>query len=212
MSRKPETIAFWRGRLPHWEVAEGRYFVTLHLAGAIPQEGQDRIHQLAQEYDELAADDPDTRAQLQRHIYAEMESWLDRSEHVSHLQQPDVAHMLMESIAFRHGRVWNVLEYVVMPNHLHLFFEMRDVGLKKSLEQFKRWTGHQAAKLLKFKDQRFWQDEWFDHWSRSDEEDEKIIEYIRQNPVKAGLIGNHLDWPHGSWRVSALVPRAEQHS
>ena len=44
MIRKPETVAFWRDRLPHWEVADGRYFVTLHLAGAIPAEGQERIH------------------------------------------------------------------------------------------------------------------------------------------------------------------------
>jgi hypothetical protein len=37
MIRKPETIDFWVGRLPHWEVVDGRYFVTIHLAGAIPE-------------------------------------------------------------------------------------------------------------------------------------------------------------------------------
>ena len=47
MIRKPETISFWRGRLPHWEVTSGRYFVTIHLAGAIPPQGQERIHTLA---------------------------------------------------------------------------------------------------------------------------------------------------------------------
>src|SRR5437588_608980 len=32
MLRNPETISFWHGRLPHWEVVGGRYFVTIHLA------------------------------------------------------------------------------------------------------------------------------------------------------------------------------------
>ena len=46
MSRKPETIAFWRGRLPHWEVAEGRYFVTIHLAGAMDASGSEPDYQM----------------------------------------------------------------------------------------------------------------------------------------------------------------------
>jgi hypothetical protein len=199
MTRRPETIAFWRGRLPHWEVVDGRYFVTIHLAGAIPQQGQDRIHALLAEYDKLSQHDSVGRLQLQRRIYAEMESWLDRAEYVTHLRQPDVAKMIVESIHFRHGRTWNMLEYVVMPSHLHLFFEMLDFGLKRALEQFKRWTGHQAAKLLGCDGERFWQDEWFDHWSRSDEEDEKIVTYMRQNPEKAKLVQEYHAWPYGSW-------------
>jgi hypothetical protein len=205
MIRKPDTIAFWRGRLPHWEVADGRYFVTIHLSGAIPQLGQDRIHALALEHAKLPESDPEGRLKLQRRIYAEMELWLDRTEYASHLQQPDVARMVMEAIAFRQGTTWNMLEYVVMPSHLHLFFELLHEGLKNTLEQFKRWTGHQAAKLLDVDCERFWQDEWFDHWSRSDEEDEKIAEYIRRNPEKAGLVEQYQDWPYGSWHKQLLV-------
>jgi REP element-mobilizing transposase RayT len=197
--RKPDTLSFWRGRLPHWEVVDGRYFVTIHLAGAIPQQGQDRIHALAAELDALDARDSDAQLRSQRRIYAEMEAWLDGADYVSHLGRSDVAQVIVESIRFRHGRTWNVMEYVVMPSHLHLFLEVVDGGLKASLEQFKRWAGHRAAGLLHLQGERFWQDEWFDHWSRSDEEDERIIEYIRQNPVKAKLVTCYRDWPYGSW-------------
>ena len=41
-----------------------------------------------------------------------------------------------------------------------------------------------------------------DHWSRSDEEDDKIIAYIRNNPVKAGLVQNYTDYQYGSWNKS----------
>jgi putative transposase len=224
MARKPETIAFWRGRLPHWEVVDGRYFVTLHLAGAIPKQGYARIHAQSAELGRVAKHDQEAWLAIQRRIFAEMENWLDRAEQIAHLRQPDVARTIMEAIAFRRGRDWNMFEFVVMPNHVHLFFELvNGVGsgrsaeprrtpaaarlaaptsegrLKVVLEQFKRWTGHEAAKWIDLSGGRLWQDEWFDHWSRSDEEDERICEYIRRNPEKAKLVNNYLDWPLGSW-------------
>jgi len=64
-----------------------------------------------------------------------MEAWLDHTEFVSHLARPDVARMIMEAIAFRQGSAWNMFEYVVMPSHLHLFFELLKGGLKNSLER-----------------------------------------------------------------------------
>jgi hypothetical protein len=199
MKRKPDTVAFWRGRLPHWEVAEGRYFVTIHLAGAIPQQGHERIHQLAAELDALAKNDADDILRVQRRVFAEMEAWLDRTEHVSYLREPAVAQIIMEAIAFRQRRIWNMFEYVVMPSHIHLFFELLGEGLKSELEQFKRWTGHEVAKLLHLDGKRIWQDEWFDHWSRSDEEDDRIVHYIRHNPEEAGLVRQYTDWPFGGW-------------
>src|SRR4051812_8598423 len=98
MTRKLDTIAFWYGRLPHWEVVDGRYFVTLHLAGAIPPQGQERIHRLAEETNQLPHTDAEGRLNVQRRVFAEMEAWLDRAEHASHLQQPEVARMVMEAI------------------------------------------------------------------------------------------------------------------
>lgn len=104
----------------------------------------------------------------------------------------------MEAIRFREndGR-WIVHDFVLMPSHLHLFLRVPNRTLKESMEDFKRWTGHQASKLVDLPDGRFWQDEWFDHWSRSDEQDERIIRYIQQNPVAAGLEKNASDW---KWR------------
>jgi REP element-mobilizing transposase RayT len=199
MTRKPETIAFWCGRLPHWEVVDGRYFVTLHLAGAIPEQGQQRIHALAAQLDRLSQHDVEGRLRVHRRVFAEMEAWLDRAEQVRHLRQPEIAQIMMEAIAFREQRQWHMFEFVVMPTHLHLFFEIVNRGLKPVLEQFKRWTGHEASKRLGLDGERFWQDEWFDHWSRSDEEDERIMAYIRRNPEKARLVSDYRDWPYGSW-------------
>jgi len=60
--------------------------------------------------------------------------------------------------------------------------------LDRVIVSFKRWTATQAAEISGLDSSRFWQREWFDHWSRSLEEDEAIERYIRQNstcPVHA---------------------------
>jgi putative transposase len=203
MIRRPQTTGFWHGRLPHWEVEDGRYFVTIHLRGAIPKQGEERI---AEQADELkrrnVSPTADTGLSLMRTIFREMDQWLDQSKLNTMLNHSDVANMVVEAIQYRirTGR-WTVYEFVVMPSHVHLFLSVVDGTLKESLEDFKRWTGHQAARLIALPDSRFWQDEWFDHWSRSDEQDERIGQYIRQNPEKAGLISNYRQWKYGSWNM-----------
>jgi REP element-mobilizing transposase RayT len=200
MLRKPKTIAFWCGRLPHWEVEDGRYFITVHLAGAIPAQGRNRLLSIAEKLRTMEHHDSPDWLQLQRAVFREMETWLDRAKWSDHLRQADVAQMVIESIEHRSQRGnWNMFEYVVMPTHIHLFCEIGKRGLKETLEDFKRWTGHRAAKLLPGDSERIWQREWFDHWSRSDEEDEKIARYIRKNPEKAKLVENSLNWKFGSW-------------
>ena len=202
MTRHPKTVAFWCGRLPHWEVENGRYFVTIHLAGAIPAAGQNRLRRASAQLQQLREDQQDERVRLQRHIFAEIEHWLDRSECNSLLRRTDLARMVADAIDHRQicGH-WRVFEYVVMPTHVHLFLEAGSRSLKGLLTDFKRWTGHQSAKLLGTDSSRFWQREWFDHWSRSDQEDNRIIAYIRNNPVKAGLVASYMQWPHASWRA-----------
>ncbi len=198
--RKPGTIAFWTGRLPHWEVEEGRYFVTIHLAGAIPPAGQQRILEIASSLKRIDKGQDDGCLRIQRQIFAEMERWLDTTTSAAQLQDPTVAEIVIEAINHRCDTgIWRVFEYVVMPSHIHLFFELLGIGLKDTLRSFKRWTTNRIAESVGLEGERLWQKEWFDHWSRSDEEDERIAAYIRRNPAKAGLVDNYQDWPYGSW-------------
>jgi len=51
----------------------------------------------------------------------------------------------------------------------------------------------------------FWQKESFDHWVRDVDELERIIRYIEENPVKAGLVASPEDWPHSSANLRKLL-------
>ncbi len=91
---------------------------------------------------------------------------------------------------------WLVGRHVVMPEHVHFFAAPRRDDAK-TLSQFlaswKRWTKRQihAQGVSTFE----WQAEFFDHLLRSGESYEEKWEYVRANPVRAGLVVTPDEWP-----------------
>ena len=81
---------------------------------------------------------------------------------------------------------------VIMPNHVHLLFSvLRNQSgwpftLIEILQSLKSSSAHSINKLLR-RSGPVWQEESFDHVLRSDESSKQKLEYIRQNPVRAGL-------------------------
>lgn len=162
-----------------------------------------RIHELSEQFRTEERESTDAQSErdlkLTRKIFSEMERWLDSTPAVSHFQRSDLCEMVTEAIEHRERvKIWDMFSFVIMHSHIHLFFEFNnELSLKHELEEFKRWTGHQAARIdTELSGTRFWQVEWFDHWSRSDEEDEKIIHYIQNNPIKAGITNRVGQYPY----------------
>jgi hypothetical protein len=63
------------------------------------------------------------------------------------------------------------------------------------MKYHKSYTAVKANRILKRKGQ-FWHHESYDHYIRNEDELYKIINYILNNPVKAGLIGDYREWPY----------------
>ncbi len=57
----------------------------------------------------------------------------------------------------------------------------------------KSYTANRAQAVLERTGQ-FWQHESDDHWVRDIEELERIVNYIRHNPVRAGLCDSLEEW------------------
>ena len=84
--------------------------------------------------------------------------------------------------------------FVIMPDHLHLFVALEPdrqlsvwmKSLKNSLSKQMRAIAIPAP---------HWQKGFFDHVLRSDESYSQKWEYVRDNPVRAGLVKNWEDWP-----------------
>jgi REP element-mobilizing transposase RayT len=80
-----------------------------------------------------------------------------------------------------------------MPDHVHMLMKpLRDGNgwpfpLVDILQCFKGATAHRINALLG-RSGPMWEEESFDHVLRSDEWLQEKCEYIRQNPVEAGLV------------------------
>jgi type I restriction enzyme R subunit len=183
--------------LPHWEIVDGRYFVTLHVHGALPTVAVAEIESLAARLRGVPSSE---FLRLSRRIFGCMEEWLHRTAGWAPLREPRVAKVVSDSIRTCHARgLWKESEWVVMPNHVHLFFLPGTLGMTQAMRKFKRWTTREANAVLGSRGAKLWQEEWFDHWSRSAEEDARIRNYIRNNPVLARLVERAEEWRYGSW-------------
>jgi len=91
-----------------------------------------------------------------------------------------------------------VPHFTIMPNHWHALL-VPDPSSPHALSTImKRIKGRTAKRLraLLGGSGPVWQREWFDRWMRSDAEWEKSVAYIRNNPVKAALVGS---WSEHPW-------------
>jgi REP element-mobilizing transposase RayT len=92
-----------------------------------------------------------------------------------------------------HGTKVNLHAAVVMPDHVHIIFGLlrdenkEEYSLAEVLGSIKSFTSHAINKLENTKG-HVWLDESFDHVWRHDEALNQKIEYLRQNPVRRGLV------------------------
>ncbi|MEP6604170.1 MAG: transposase [Spartobacteria bacterium] len=91
--------------------------------------------------------------------------------------------------------------YVIMPDHVHLFVRG---GLDFVLS---KWVaGAKRAISVTFGTSRLWQPGFFDHILRSDESYGEKWNYVRDNPVRAGLVKDADEWAYQG--EIALIDRA----
>jgi REP element-mobilizing transposase RayT len=85
--------------------------------------------------------------------------------------------------------------YTIMPDHIHFFVALEPEvrlspwmkSLKNSLSKALRVSGQPAP---------HWQKGFFDHVLRSAESYSQKWDYVRDNPVRAGLVLRWEDWPY----------------
>jgi REP-associated tyrosine transposase len=113
------------------------------------------------------------------------------------LAERRIAELLVEewqAARERHG--WAVGRYVIMPDHVHFFCaaQLDAKKLQTFIQKWKEWSSKRASRELEVHG-GLWQEEFFDHVLRSSESYDKKWEYVRQNPIRAGLVSAAEDWP-----------------
>jgi REP element-mobilizing transposase RayT len=140
------------------------------------------------------------------------------------LKDERVAQIVADALHYRDDKVYLLFAYCIMPNHVHTVFaplmteelarnlaergrlRAKDGKRKAQTEKddhepvlsviMQSLKGYTARKcnLVLGRSGQFWQHESYDHVVRAAQEWDKIINYVMNNPVKAGLVESWEDW------------------
>src|SRR5262245_42275688 len=210
----PDT--FYKRNLPHWQPLGATFFITWRLYGSLPRSALDQIEAARELLEREAARageiDQERKIRHFKRLFALYDGLLDKAESgLSWLKDENIAAVVEDALLRRYTSLYTLWAYVVMPNHVHVFLRPKQIArtevrattqecvpLNKITQCLKGSTTREANNILGRAGQSFWQNEFYDHWARDDDEFYRIISYIENNPVKAGLARLPEDWPWSS--------------
>ena len=169
-----------RGYLPHFDSPETVQFVTFRLADSLPRAVVEGLR---------LADDGIQR--IDRELDSGMgECWL---------RSPAIASLVQDSLFHFDGQRYRLLAWCLMPNHVHVVMDMLEgkASLGAIVRGWKSFTARRANEQLG-RSGAFWHADYFDRYMRNEEQLNRTIEYVEQNPVKAGLVNSPADWTWSS--------------
>ena len=183
----------YRRHLPHFHPHSAFVFLTWRLWGSLP-----------------ARSEPPETYPSRGHAFVASDRTLDRCQSGSRwLEQAQIANLIAEAIQTgeRGRHFYELRAWVLMPNHAHLLI-LPKVPIPLIMRWLKGSTARRANQLLRRTGQPFRQDESFDHWVRNNRELDRIVQYIEENPVAAGLVPSADLWPWSSAGWQAKSPNA----
>lgn len=178
--------------LPHWTRDSATYSVTFRLADSLPKfvvdawiAERENIIKTAKQMNRPLSREEEKRLQF---LFSEkVDSYLDAGHGKCWLREPGIARIVADAIQHFDGQRYNLLAWCVMPNHAHVVFQaIPSYELPDVLHSWKSFSANQANKALKRKGE-FWQPEYYDHLIRDEADLSHSMEYVLENPLKAGL-------------------------
>ncbi len=192
----------YRRHLPHQVPAGVPIFLTWNLKGALPQHQVDRIREqrlLLERQPPLSTETPEQRrVRIGKLLFHYTDRFLDTAtDGPMDLKEPAAAQIVIDALFFGAVERYDLYAFVVMGNHVHaLLTPHRE--LAQITKALKGVTANRINALHDQHGRTVWQDESYDHWARDEDESHCILEYIDNNPVKAGLCACPEQWPWSS--------------
>jgi type I restriction enzyme R subunit len=189
-------------RLPHWAQDGVVVFITWRTQDSLPKAVLQMW--LAERDRWLTAHgiDPnlrDWKLRVQQLASAEMREFhdhfttrwhdeLDAGHGACVLRRSELSEIVASSLRLFDGERYEMLDFVVMPNHVHLLAVFSDkAAMLKQCGSWKHYTAREINVRLGLKG-RFWQQDAFDHLVRHEAQLSRLRQYIAENPIKARLL------------------------
>jgi len=197
-------------KLPHWAQPGTIAFITFRTYDSMPahvirqwlSERTDWLHghgvdaaasNWKEQFKQLSVN---LRKEFHRRFSQRWHEELDSCHGQCVLGQTEFAQVVAASLEHFDGDRYELTNYIVMPNHVHLLAAFPDPpAMLDQCESWKHFTATRINRQLNRKG-RFWQHDGFDHLVRSVEQFEYLREYIARNPIKARL--QHSEYRHKS--------------
>ncbi|MFH1708290.1 MAG: transposase [Planctomycetota bacterium] len=191
-----------RNYLPHCDHPGLLQAITYHLADSLPVEVVERLDR------DLSHLPPDGRETARRE---QVDAWLDAGHGSCVLKAPVVARWVVDNWRRFAGERYDLIAWVVMPNHVHVLIRVYEgVTPAKIVQSWKSYTGRKIKQKMEEDKSRagarrsqVWMREYWDRFIRDEEHLRTVMAYIHRNPVKAGLVQEDGNWPWSSLREFA---------
>lgn len=182
-----------RGYLPHCDQSNILQSITLRLYDSLPQS-------LLQNLKEHEKNSNNPKIDL--------DFLMDKSYGQCFLAEPKVAKIVQDTLLFYHKKFYDLHEWVIMPNHLHFILRAFDQqSISSIIKRIKSYSARQSNIALS-RNGSFWFEDYFDRFIRSEEHYNYLVNYIYNNPVKAGLCKSIEDWEYSSlWYYNKLYSK-----
>src|SRR5205807_1364589 len=120
-------------------------------------------------------------------LHKKLEKWIDAGHGACHLRNPLVASAVQDALLHLDGARYKLLEWVIMPNHVHVLVETNaTAALGSIVRTWKSFSANRANKILG-RAGAFWEVDYFDRFIRNENHYYLAVRYVRENPVNAGL-------------------------
>ncbi|MEO5946770.1 MAG: transposase [Chitinophagaceae bacterium] len=188
---------FYKRKLPHWQPEEEKFFITYRLAGSLPITVIEKLkEQYLLQKDDSHSQSNEQKAILKENYFTAFENQLENNLNKPHwLKDEAIAKTVMDSLIFRDKEHYTLWAVCIMNNHVHILISTLPGSplLNVILQNHKKFTAVQSNKLLN-RTGKFWEEESFDTLIRNNDHYYNCVNYILQNPVKAGLVKKWQDW------------------
>ncbi|MFH1146132.1 MAG: transposase [Pseudomonadota bacterium] len=176
-------------RLPHWQQGEVFCFVTWRLADSLPTERLKEWKAKREAWLCLHPEPWDEKTEEEYHerFSRQIDDWLDQGHGSCVLRDSKYAVIVADGIRHFDGERYGIVSFVVMPNHVHVLFRpCRSYRLEQIV---KSWKGFTAREINRHtgKTGPLWQADYWDRLIRNPHHFVRCVQYIRENPVRAGL-------------------------
>jgi REP element-mobilizing transposase RayT len=180
--------------LPHWRQDGATYFVTYRLNDSLPQAKLNELRAFKAEWERRH---PGARSsmvddELARELMRRIEFWLDQGMGSCWLRDAASQRVVRTPIHDTLGVRCEIGCYVVMPNHVHAVVRPLRPQTDPLESILRSWKGSSARAIdeLLQRSGRVWQSESFDRIIRDEEHLWGTVQYVGNNPKKAGLSGS----------------------